>query len=128
MRFSRSYARGARLVLVDEIGQALHAADDRVDHGLDLLLGAAQRDLGDPVQHRVLVADPLELLDELVGDLLLGPGVDLVDGLVEQLDERVGDLTLAQMQERGEQDEADGLVVAREMTRATRPRRGPATR
>jgi hypothetical protein len=69
------------------------------------------------VQHRVLVADALELLDELVGDLLLGPGVDLVNRLVEQLDEGVGDLTLAQMQQRGKQNETDGLFVAREMTR-----------
>lgn len=103
-------------MLVDEIGQALHATDDGVDHRLDLLLGAAQRYLGDAVQHRVLVAHALELLDELVGDLLLGPGVDLVDRLVEQLDERVGDLTLAQMKERREQNEADRLVMAREMT------------
>jgi hypothetical protein len=106
-------------------GQALHAADDRVDHGLDLLLGAAQRHLGDPVQHRVLVPDPLELLDELVGDLLLRARVDLMHGLVEQLDERVGDLALAQMQQRGQQDQPHRLIVAGEM--AGRLDRSPCT-
>jgi hypothetical protein len=112
-------------VLVNEIGQASTAADGRVDHRLDLLLGATQRHLGDPVQHRVLVPHPLELLDELVGDLLLRARVDLMHGLVEQLDEGVGDLALAQMQQRGRQDQPNRLIVAGEM--AGRLDRSPCT-
>jgi hypothetical protein len=79
-----------------------------------------------------LLRTPLELLDQLVGDLLLGPAVDLVNGLVEQLHERVGDLALAQMQQRGEQHQPNRLIVASEMTgrldRGPRPPRGDDVR
>lgn len=123
---------GACLVLVDEVGQALHAAGDRVDHVLDLPAGARERDLGDAVQHRVLVAHALELLDDLLGDLAVSVGVDLVHRRVQEFHDRVGDLALAQMQQRGEQDQADRLVVAGEVAgrldRGPRPPRGDDVR
>jgi len=99
------------------------AAARLVDHVLDLLVGARERDLGDAVQHRVLVAHAFVLLDYLLGDLLVGVGVDLVHRRVQQLHERVGDFPLTQVQQRGEQDQADRLVVAGEV--AGRLDRGP---
>jgi len=105
----------------------LHAAGDGVDHVLDLLVGVREGDLGDAVQHRVLVAHALVLLDDLLGDLLVRVGVDLVHRRVQQLHERVGDLPLTQVQQRGEQDQADRLVVAGEVAgrldRGARPPR-----
>jgi hypothetical protein len=67
-----------------------------------------------PIQ-RLLVAHRLVLLRQGVVDLLLLPGIDLVDRGVEPPDQGAGDLPLPLVEQRGQQDERDRLVVAFEV-------------
>jgi hypothetical protein len=65
-----------------------------VDDLPDGAVGRRQRGLGDLTEHGVLARDPAEIPDELLDDLLVGVGVDAVQGGDEQPDQRVGDLPL----------------------------------
>ena len=116
-------AAGAGLVFGQQVGDARLAAQYRVDDLGDPVLRAFQRHLRDPAQQRVCVADLPVPRDERLGDLLLRPGVDLVDGRVEQLDQGVGDFAFTLVEQRGQQHQADRLVVAAQM--GWRFHRGP---
>ncbi len=71
-------------------------------------LGLFDRGLGDVKKNCDLAGDPLEVVQQLLLDRLLGAYADLVDDLDEQIDEAVGHLTLAQPAQR--RDERGALL------------------
>jgi hypothetical protein len=64
-----------------QVGQDRLAADDGIDHLTHAVVRGAQGCFGDLAEHRVLAADTLEVLDELLDDVLLG--VALILWIVE---------------------------------------------
>ncbi len=67
-------------------------ADHRVQGLAHNFVGMVDGGLGQPEEDALLAPDPLELVDQLVGHPLLGPGVDQMHDADQQLDQGVGDL------------------------------------
>jgi hypothetical protein len=95
--------RPLRPELAQQVDQRLHPAGRWVDHLADRVVGGIQCRLGDLEQDVLLARDPFELGDDLLDDLLLGPGVDPVHGGEQQVDQGVGELAFAAVQQGGEQ-------------------------
>lgn len=78
--------------LVDQLLQRLLAPAHRREYHLPhLLVGGAQRRLGDREQDVLLARDPLEGVDQLLGHPLLGAGANPVHRGDQQVHQRVGD-------------------------------------
>jgi hypothetical protein len=96
-------------VLAEQVDQGLLAARGRVDHVADQAVGGLDGRCGDPEQDALLAGHPVEVGDELAGDLLLGPGIDPVHGRDEQVGQRVGDLPLPAVHQGRQQGQPDLL-------------------
>jgi len=108
--------RALGLVLVDQLAQRLLAAGHgRIDDLPDGVVGRGQGRGGDREQDVLLAGDPLEGVDEFLGDSAVGAGGDPVHRGNQQVDQGVGELAFPGGQQRREQGQPQLLGVAAQM-------------
>jgi hypothetical protein len=81
--------------------------------------------LREPEQQVLLAGNPLELLDQFLGHLHLGAGVDSMHRGNQQLDQHVGDLPLKRVQQRRQQGQRHSWRVLAQVARRFHRRASP---